>query len=69
MITVIIIDRESLALETGNTTIYMSCVPTIDLQATSNKQQRMSNEQQAMTHRLSVQILDLIGSYIAFFST
>ena len=53
MITVIIIDRESLALETGNTTKCMSCVPTIDLQAISNKQQPMSIEQQAMTYRLS----------------
>ena len=57
MITVIIIDRESLALKTGNTTKCMSCVPTIDLQAVSNKQQPMSNEQQAMTYRLSVEII------------
>ena len=55
MITVMIIDRESLALETGNTTKCMSCVPTIDLQATSNKRQPMSNEQQAMTYRIYVQ--------------
>ena len=54
MITVMIIDCESLALETGNTTKCMSCVPTFHLQAISNKQQPMSNEQQAMTHRLSV---------------
>ena len=58
MITVMIIDHESLALETGNTTKCMSCAPTIDLQAISNKQQPMSNEQQAMTHRLSVHCLD-----------
>ena len=54
MITVMIIDHESLALETGNTTKCMSCAPTIDLQTISNKQQPMSNKQQAMTHRLSV---------------
>ena len=54
MITVMIIDCESLALETGNTTKCMSCVPTFHLQAISNKQQPMSNEQQAMTYRLSV---------------
>ena len=57
MITVIIIDRESLALETGNITKCMSCVPTIDLQAISNKQLPMSNEQQAMNYRLSVNII------------
>ena len=57
MITVMIIDCESLALETGNTTKCMSCVPTFHLQAISNKQQPMSNEQQAMTHRLSVNLV------------
>ena len=56
MITVMNIDCESLALETGNTTKCMSCVPTFHLQAISNKQQPMSNKQQAMTHRLSVEL-------------
>ena len=50
-----IIDCESIApLETGNTKKFMSCAPTFDLQAISDKQQPMSNEQQAMTHQLSV---------------
>ena len=47
MITVMIIDCESLAPETGNTTKCMSCVSTFHLQAISNKQQPMSNKQQA----------------------
>ena len=70
MITVMIIDCESLALETGNTTKCMSCAPTIDLQAISNKQQPLSNEQQAMTQRLSVGLLLLIiEKKLGFFET
>ena len=44
MITVMIIDCEPLALETGNTTKCMSCAPSYHLQATSNGQRAMSNE-------------------------